>query len=244
MIGKELTKDLFKKLGLKLSRLTGVEFIDNDNAFAGIHSLMNPANKEGVFFDVGANTGQTISNLQRHFPKGKIYAFDPGKTAFENLHKNYSNTKNVHIENIALGSQHDTKEFFENEMSTMSSFLQLGKNGWGSVISQTKVNVTTVDLFCSNNNISSINLLKSDTQGFELEVLKGSKEMLANNKIQFIYLEINFVELYKKLPSFCDIQEFLLPHGFKLMRLYDISYYENSIGWADVLYYNSNFVQQ
>lgn len=243
MIGKEIAKGIFKKLGLRLSRLTGVEFIDNDNAFAGINSLMNPLNREGVFFDVGANTGQTIKHLRKYFPKGRIYAFDPGKTAFESLQKSFGSTENIFIENVALGSEPDKKEFFENEMSTMSSFLHLGKNGWGSVINQTEVDITTIDSFCADNKIRAINLLKSDTQGFELEVLRGATEMLAKNKIQFIYLEINFVELYKNLPSFCDIQQFLLPYNFKLMRFYGTNYYENSLGWTDALYYNPNFIQ-
>ena len=125
----------------------------------------------------------------------------------------------------------------------MSSFLPLGKNGWGEVVNTTQVDVTTIDDYCREKNISHINLLKSDTQGFELEVLKGAIGMLKQNKVEFIFLEINFVELYKNLPSFCDINGFLSQHGFKLLRFYDFSYYENALGWTDTLFYNPQFNQ-
>lgn len=239
--GKDFTKKLFSKLGFKVSKLTGIEIIDNDNAYAGMKSLMNHGDQGGVFFDIGANTGQTLLLLKKYFPDGTIYAFEPGKSAFDELNRNFSSLHKMHVKNIALGSAEEVKEFFENKVSTMSSFLQLGKDGWGEVIEKTEVRLTTIDQFCQNENISRINILKSDTQGFELEVLGGAREMLRNKAIQFVYLEINFVELYKELPTFCDIYNFLNGYGYKLLRFYDFNYYENAVGWGDALFYHPDF---
>jgi uncharacterized membrane protein YqiK len=123
----------------------------------------------------------------------------------------------------------------------MSSFLQLGKEGWGEVIEKTEIKLTSIDQFCKNQNISHINILKSDTQGFELEVLNGAKEMLTKKAIQFVYLEINFIELYKELPTFSDIYNFLNAYGYKLLRFYDFNYYGNAVGWSDALFYHPDF---
>jgi FkbM family methyltransferase len=202
---------------------------------------MNDADHEGVFFDVGANTGQTILLLKKYFPQGSIYAFEPGKSAFDELHRKFSPFKNLHLVNTALGSNEEVKEFYENKVSTMSSFLPLGKDGWGEVIEKKEVRLTSIDQFCKKENISRINILKSDTQGFELEVLNGAKELLANKAIQFVYLEINFVELYKELPTFSDIYNFLNGYGYKLLRFYDFNYYENAVGWSDALFYHPDF---
>jgi FkbM family methyltransferase len=242
--GKNFAKKLFSKLGYKISKLTGIEIIDNDNAFGGMKSLMNEADQRGIFFDVGANTGQTIQLLEKYFPAGNIYAFEPGKSAFNELKRKFTGNRSLHLENIALGSNEEVKEFFENTFSTMSSFLHLGKEGWGEVIEKTKIKLTSIDQFCKKENISHINILKSDTQGFELEVLNGAKEMLSNKAIQFVYLEINFIELYKELPTFSDIYNFLNGYGYKLLRFYDFNYYENAVGWSDALFYHPDFGKQ
>ena len=243
MSAKQLAKDFFKIFGVRVTRLTRNDFFDSENGYAGVRALMKGKEENSVFFDVGANTGQTVSTLRHYFPMGTIHAFEPGKTAFQQLNEKFSGQPKIHVENLALGAKNESKDFFENNESTMSSFLPLGKNGWGEVVNTTQVDVTTIDDYCREKSISHINLLKSDTQGFELEVLKGAIGMLKQNKVEFIFLEINFVELYKNLPSFCDINGFLSQHGFKLLRFYDFSYYENALGWTDTLFYNPQFNQ-
>ena len=52
--------------------------------------------------------------------------------------------------------------------------------------------VETVDDFCQNERISWIDLLKIDAQGWELEVLRGSKGLLARNAIHFVFAEVGF----------------------------------------------------
>jgi hypothetical protein len=45
--------------------------------------------------------------------------------------------------------------------------------------------------------VQFIDLLKSDTQGFDLEVLKGAQGLLDARKIRLIYLEVTFQKLYE-----------------------------------------------
>lgn len=70
-----------------------------------------------------------------------------------------------------------------------------------------------------------------DTQGYELEVLKGSVELL--NNIDIINIEVNRDELYKNCPMYTDIDEFLKPYGFvrKLLEWWD-----GTAPWGDALY--------
>ena len=239
---KKFTKNLFRKLGFRISKLTKNKLVDSEDGFSGIYALMKEEDRRGVFFDVGANTGQTLKTMKQYFPGGTIHSFEPGKPAFEKLQLAVTSA-NIHAHNIAFGAREEQRQFNENNFSDMSSFLPLGAHGWGEVIDQPRVKIYTIDNFCAQHGISKINVLKSDTQGYELEVLAGATEMLKANKIQFIYLEINFVELYKDIPSFCDIYNFLIPFGYKLMRFYDFNYYEGSLGWGDALFFNPAFQQ-
>jgi FkbM family methyltransferase len=58
----------------------------------------------------------------------------------------------------------------------MSSFLPLGPDGWGQIVDEREVSIDTIDNYCMRNRISSIDLLKSDTQGFNLEVIKEAHD--------------------------------------------------------------------
>ena len=53
------------------------------------------------------------------------------------------------------------------------------------------MHVDTIDDFCSANRIPKIDILKIDTEGFDLNVLKGAKQMLSRGQIAFIYTEFN-----------------------------------------------------
>ena len=65
-------------------------------------------------------------------------------------------------------------------------------------------------------------LLKLDVQGFELEVLKGSLETL--KRIDYVYLEASFIELYKGQPLATEVITWLADHGFNLSGVYHVSF--------------------
>jgi hypothetical protein len=58
---------------------------------------------------------------------------------------------------------------FENSWSVFSSLLPLGPDGWEKITNQRESEVSTVDRYCMEHEIPFIDLLKSDTHGFDLE---------------------------------------------------------------------------
>ena len=84
-----------------------------------------------------------------------------------------------------------------------------------------------------------IDLLKIDTQGNELNVLKGSKKLLKN--IKFIRLELMFYDYYEKSYVFSDIELFLKKFNFKIFNILEVQ--QNPINyktdWIEVLFYNT-----
>jgi hypothetical protein len=67
------------------------------------------------------------------------------------------------------------------------------------------VDTSTVDIYCEKFNINKINFLKIDTEGAELDVLKGSENMLKNNKIDHIQFEYGgcFLDSNTTLQQLC-----------------------------------------
>ena len=75
------------------------------------------------------------------------------------------------------------------------------------------MNIDTIDLFCKQNKVSSIDILKIDVEGTQLDVLKGAEEMLQN--ISVIFIEIleekkYFRESSKKVKTLLEAYNFVL----------------------------------
>jgi FkbM family methyltransferase len=145
----------------------------------------------------------------------------------------YGDSQNVVLNNIALGAIEEHRTFNENSHSDMSSFLAMGQAGYGTE-HPNQVAVSTVDDYCKANKVCQIDLLKSDTQGFDLEVLRGSKAMLPN--ISSIYIEIILIDLYKGTPTLDIIHSFLVENAFELVGIYNLSHRNGRLGWFDALY--------
>jgi FkbM family methyltransferase len=79
----------------------------------------------------------------------------------------------------------------------MSSFLAPERDCWGEIALRSQVKLETMDDYTSLNQISYVDILKIDTQGFELEVLKGAARMMREHRIRLIYAELIFSECTK-----------------------------------------------
>ena len=90
--------------------------------------------------------------------------------------------------------------------------------------------IKTLDTFNKREYFNGINFLNIDTQGFELNVLKGAKNIL--NQIDVIYCEINFDYLYKKNALAHQVDSYLERFNFK--RVYTITPYHPT--WGDAIY--------
>jgi hypothetical protein len=63
------------------------------------------------------------------------------------------------------------------------------------------------------------NLLKIDTQGYELEVLKGADDLL--DRFDAIYCEVSFIELYKGQALANDVISYLYKRQFRCAGVYN-----------------------
>ena len=99
-----------------------------------------------------------------------------------------------------------------------------------------KVECKRLDTFVNQKKIKKIDLVKIDTQGHEVKVLKslGTKLKIIDN----IQLEIMLYDFYDIQMSFYSIEKILRKYGFKL---YDICYISKNpknlrTDWVDVIY--------
>jgi len=207
--------------------------------FRDMHRLVDSSRP--MIFDVGANSGQTIRTLRQRFPVGEIHAFEPAETAFAELQANCGHLPEVHLNRLAFGGEAGEYEFYEMASSPMSSFLPLGRDGWGRVERTIRMPVTTVDDYCSRHGIDSIDILKSDTQGYDLEVLRGAGRMLEARRVHLVYIEVNFAEIYQCLPRFDEIFGFLADRGYALVAFYRFQFQHDRASWSDALFVHPEY---
>ena len=209
---RSIIKSSFRALGYDIHKLrTGRDYDMHIHKlqsarkpFHDISQLIGSQSSPRVF-DVGANLGQTIESFREVFPRPTIHAFEPGPQTFRELQAKHSATPGVSLNNCALGAELGTLEFIENTSPDMSSFLEPGATSWGDIKNRIKLNVNTIDGYCTERGIDAIDVLKSDTQGYELEVIKGAERLLSQRRIHLIYIEIIFSEMYRGFSRFDQI---------------------------------------
>lgn len=85
------------------------------------------------------------------------------------------------------------------------------------------ISVTTLDDWCHQEGIGRVDVIKLDTQGSELDILRGGAAMLAD--VRAVEVEVQFNRLYEDVALFGDVDRFLRSHGFVLWRLKNLSHY-------------------
>jgi FkbM family methyltransferase len=200
-----------------------------------------PTNPNPLILDIGANVGQSMNRFKRTFPSSTIHSFEPSPETFRKLSQNVSTQKDVVIWNCGVGASVCRQVFLENTNSDMSSFLGMSTTGWGQVKRKTVVDVTTVDHFLEAHHIAHVNILKSDTQGYDFEVFKGAERTIRENRIGLIYFEFIFSDMYKNLPSFDEVFRHLIDRNFSLVSIYNFHHQKRLASWADVLFVNREY---
>jgi len=146
--------------------------------------LLHFLKKENTFIDVGANSG-VYSILSSKVIGCKTIAFEPNTEAFERLIDNINiNRIDNKVSPINKGVGSAVGElYFSNDADTENKVsINVRTN-------TSLVPVTTLD----NEMIISdaIYVLKVDVEGFEMEVLKGARNLLKSGKISCIIIETN-----------------------------------------------------
>jgi FkbM family methyltransferase len=189
-----------------------------------------------VIIDAGANIGQSVHRFKELFPGSKIHSFEPSPATFGRLRDNTHRYSGVFTTNCGLGSEPGELPLLENSYSDMSSFLRPGRLAWGEVITETVVPVITVDDYVDREGISSVEILKIDTQGFDLEVLKGTSRLIVSHRVHLVYLELIFGPMYEGIPSYIEVLSYLASLNLQLVCFYRFHFQDDVASWSDALF--------
>lgn len=166
--------------------------------------------------DVGANKGQFTLATLSVMPQVRIDCFEPlpqVADSLERLAKRIS--PRVQIHRVALSDSTGSSQFFVASREDSSSLFRPARAQERVGIEvKKKITVETdrLDNILESDAVFRPSLLKIDVQGGELNVLKGLG--LLTDVIDYIYLEVSFIELYENQPLFAIIYDYLNACGF------------------------------
>ncbi len=172
----------------------------------------------GMLFDVGANHGSYTRFLRRLSPGSHIHAFEPHPATFASLQQRTA-ASTVTLVNMAVSDTNGTMQLYDFADSDGSTQASLAQDSVGMFDANTvchRVETTTIDAYMARAGIETIDFLKVDTEGFDLNVLRGARNALGRGAIKAIQFEFIPADIAMRV-TMRDFFEVL--HGYKLFRL-------------------------
>ena len=215
-----------KQIRLLIEKMTGLHILQQlplgVDEFADVKSRF-PSHRFRVILDVGANVGQTAAHIRSHFPHAEIHSLEPITATYNKL---VANTRHLNIKTHPYAIGATNEEIQVNlqvaEKDSVINSLTAANNAANTAATQTEtVKVLTLERFCEMNNIKHIDFLKIDTEGFDLEVIKGAENLVRQQEIPFVIAEVSMNPTNTFHVSFEAVKQHMEARGYYLFALYD-----------------------
>ncbi|MER9228545.1 FkbM family methyltransferase [Mesorhizobium sp. M0664] len=229
---------IFGMFGYHLRKLEhGVRI---DDSFA--EQLRLAGDAVTTIFEVGAADGRDTRTYAERCPKAIVHAFEPLPENFAKLHSIAETEPRIVPVNMAVSSKVGTSAFHIAALPDASSLFKPRSTGstfdkYTAEIGVVDVQVVTLDSYCEKAVIPSIDLLKMDAQGGELDILKGAANLLKKKGIRVIYTEVNFMRMNEGSCLFHEVTGYLEQVNYGLHAIYNQHHNQfGRLAWADAIY--------
>ncbi|MES3032817.1 MAG: FkbM family methyltransferase [Gemmatimonadota bacterium] len=205
-----------------------------DAGMARAFALLEPLQvAQPVVIDVGAHNGETLQIAARRLAAGATYvALEPNPGTFALLTKAAAaydgTTMRATCLQAAAGPSEGTVQFNATRASAVAGVLApvagLGErvpSGDHDILEQVTVPMVTIDGLIARHGLGTVDLLKVDAEGYDLEVLRGAAAALAAHRVRVVLTEVFFVSYREGQAYFWDIASFLHDAGYRFVNLYD-----------------------
>lgn len=179
--------------------------------------------KNPVIVEAGAHMGYDTYGLAKIWSKGMVYAFEPIPYVYDNLVERLKKVSNVRTYNLALGQMNGVVEMHVSSggstasSSVLKPSVHLAKFPSVTFRSKIEVPVKRIADWAKEEKVSKIDLLWLDMQGYEVNALQGSGNLIQS--VSVIYTELCKSELYVGLVTQGEYIDFLKKLGFELIYL-------------------------
>jgi len=248
-----ITKDLFLRAGpdlvkwwsLRYGSFAGkleIERVASVDYGAEVKNFLIPLLKsfqgfegQSVLVDVGALKGDFSKTLLRESVVSKSILFEPNPDSYRELAAHLS-SENTTLVNAAVSSTSGIAQFSFGEDPATGS-LHAPTDLTPPSTKKLEVQLIALDDYASTHELlTRISILKIDTQGADLHVLKGAEQLLAFSQ-PIVVAELIFAPLYENQDSAAEIMDWMGKHGYVFAGIFDDFYSkEGCISWCDAVF--------
>ena len=183
-----------------------------------------------VVVDVGAKGGFQ-SEWKVFGDDLRVVCFEPDEAESRRL--NAAAPVGVRYLPFALGRSAASATFYENKVpassgifrTNMDYFSRLLNRDNGVVVKERTVTLVTLADALSQFGVASIDFIKLDVEGAELDVLMGGEDYLRDGRLLGVLSEVRFQEEINGSPPFSRLDLALREYG---LRLYDLQFFHQS----------------
>jgi FkbM family methyltransferase len=177
-----------------------------------------------IIFDIGCYDGGDSIRFKQGFSDSKVYSFEASPTRI-NMLKNSSLQYGFTVVEQAVCEYNGTINFYESlidrqrvdAQGSIFKHTDFYKNKYPQVFQNSEhveVPCTTIETFCSQNNIDEIDFAHIDVEGAELNVIKGFGKFLP----KMVFIETLGDEMFHGGTKKEDVHDLLLSYGYYLAK--------------------------
>ena len=188
-------------------------------------------------YDIGAFKGEWSDFYKDTSLKNSNFIlFEANK-----IHSNILEKKKFKFFNVILSNKKKKENFFNNNNSTGDSYYKENTFLHDNLKSKRLI-TSTLDFEVKKNKIQKPHFIKIDTQGSEIDILKGSKNTIKNCKL--IYMECPIANYNQNSLNFYDYIKYMNNINFIPQEICQIHRFHRYLVQVDVLFMRKNLYKK
>ena len=231
---------IIEKLLLKIPKLSNriLNYIIRNRFGRLIKNLEKKSIEIKCVYDIGANRGEWSSFYKStSLNKSNFYLFEANEA-----HKEILEKKKFNVYFGVLSNEEKKLQFYNNNNSTGDSYYKENTENHKNLTPQ-EVNTVTLNKLVERNSLPLPDLIKIDTQGSEIDILKGANKILENCKL--IYLECPIIAKFNQNNlNILDYLKFVESIGFVPHDINQMIYYHGYFTHLDLVFIKKNLLQK
>jgi FkbM family methyltransferase len=193
--------------------------------------------KPNSFLDIGAHFGEYSKMINDIWPDIDIFMIEANPIKESYL----KNTGYKYIISLLTDKIGEIYDFFTNKNDQTSTGCSIYRENThyfsDENVEITKLTSNTLDnLFFDQ----KFDLIKLDTQGSEIDILKGGLKLAS--KCQYIIIETSLVNYNLNAPLVDDVLNFMTSINYKMIDIIELHYINNNLIQIDILFRNINYL--
>lgn len=187
--------------------------------------------------DAGAHKGNWTKLMNEFFPEAHFTLFEPNPMVNQFVEENLRHIPdNYVLEKKAVGASKGSMQLnvWENNDKNLSGSSLLD-HVRGEGTKQVDCEIIDLDGYCKEKGLNP-DLIKLDLQGYEVEALKGCKELLG--KVELFIIEFGCLDAYVGRSGIDDLIAVMYQHDYKLYDIIDLHYrpYDQALTGGDFFF--------